>query len=205
MTLGDRAAALAVTAVVMAALAWASVAPVPVHASPDAVLRVAWSARPERVERCRERSAEELAALPAHMRQPVACEGAAAEYRLTVTRNGLGFVDRVVRGGGLRHDRRLYVLEEIPMPPGDAAIEVRFDRLGSEAASGPADGAERDPAHQAGAVPHGETVPPQLALSERLSVREREVVLVTYSAERRSLVVVREGADPRRRDETGAR
>jgi hypothetical protein len=191
MTLGDRAAALAVTAVVMTVLAWASVAPMPVHSSPDAVLRVAWSARPERVERCRERSAEELAALPAHMRQPVACEGAAAEYRLTVTRNGLRFVDRVVRGGGLRHDRRLYVLEEIPMSPGDVTIDVRFDRLGTDA--GDASGAA------------GATVPPRLSLTEQLSVREREVVLVTYSAERQSLVVVREGADPRRRDETGAR
>jgi hypothetical protein len=205
MTLGDRAAALAVTAVVMTALAWASVAPMPVHGSADAVLRVAWSARPERVERCRERSAEELAALPAHMRQPVACEGAAAQYRLTVTRNGLGVVDRVVRGGGLRHDRRLYVLDEIPMPAGDVAIEVRFDRLGTDATGASGAAATREAGHPERAVPQAETVPPQLALTERLSVHAREVVLVTYSAEHRSLVIVRKGADPRRRDETGAR
>jgi hypothetical protein len=205
MTLGDRSAALAVTAVVMAVLAWASVAPMPVHGSADAVLRVAWSARPERVERCRERSAEELESLPAHMRQPVACEGAAAEYRLTVTRNGLAVVDRLVRGGGLRHDRRLYVLEEIPMLPGEVTIDVRFDRLGTDAGGASGVGAARAAGPAERAVPQGESVPPQLALTERLSVREREVVLVTYSAERRSLVVVREGADPRRRDETGAR
>ena len=68
------------------------------------------------------------------MRQPVACEGTTAEYRLEVRIEGALVADRVVRGGGLRRDRRLYVFEEIVLPPGEAAVDVTFDRVdGSEA------------------------------------------------------------------------
>jgi hypothetical protein len=88
MTVLNRVAAAAVGTVAMALLAWASTAPVTVHDSRDAVLRLAWSARPERVEQCRQQSEEELARLPRHMRQPVVCEGVAAQYRLTVRREG---------------------------------------------------------------------------------------------------------------------
>ena len=113
----------------MAGLVWASNAPMTTNPSPDARLRLAWSARPERIEKCRQQSEEELARLPAHMRQAVACEGTTAEYRLQVRIDGALVADRVVHGGGLRRDRRLYVLEEVVLPAAEAAVDVRFDRV----------------------------------------------------------------------------
>jgi hypothetical protein len=116
MTPRDRAAGLALAVVLMAGLVWASNAPMITNPSPRPRLRLAWSARPERIENCRQQSAEELARLPAHMRQAVACEGTTAEYRLQVRIEGALVADRVVHGGGLRRDRRLYVFEEVVLP-----------------------------------------------------------------------------------------
>jgi hypothetical protein len=144
--------------------------------SDQAILRLAWSARPERIERCRQQSEAELARLPAHMRQPVVCEGASAQYRLTVRDDGRLVAERVVHGGGLRQDRRLYIFQEVPLNPGDRRIEVRFERLDSESAD------TGNP--QSG----GETIPAHLAFDQRVRVSPREVVLVTYSPERQALV-----------------
>ena len=193
MMFRDRILGAALALALMAAIAWLSNAPITVHGSEHAVLRLAWSARPERIENCRQQTSEELARLPAHMRQPIVCEGATAEYRLTVTNGGQVVADVPVRGGGLRQDRGLYVFHEVPLHPGDDAIEVRFDRLGSDASrdaaesrtemAGPGSG-KRPP-------PRGETIPPHLSFKQHLRVRPREVVLVTYSPERRALVAVR--------------
>src|SRR5262245_13377727 len=74
-----------------------------------AVLRLAWTARPERIEDCRQQSDEELQKLPAHMRQSIACAGTTATYHLEVLWNDRVILQQTVRGGGLRHDRPLYV------------------------------------------------------------------------------------------------
>lgn len=179
MTVVHRLAGAALGAISMAILVVASTASDRVHDSGDAVLRLAWSARPERVERCRPQSEEELARLPPHMRQPVVCEGAAAQYRLTVRRERKVVVERVVRGGGLRRDRRLYVFQEVPVPAGEGTIEVVFERLDAGAAS-------PSPGSSAG----GPVVPPYLSFERRLRFRPREVTLVTYDADRRALVAV---------------
>ena len=172
-----RAPGVVVGAGVMSAIIWASTAPITVHDSNDAVLRLAWSARPERVEECRERSEEELAKLPQHMRQRVVCEGGSAQYRLAVRRDGAVVSEQVLHGGGLRQDRRLYVFHEVRLAAGDATIEVRFDRLGGDTPN-------------ARTTQRGETVPAHLSLEQRLHFDPREVVLVTYSPERRALVAV---------------
>lgn len=159
-------AALAVAALV--ALASAARAPMTLQRSSDAMLRLAWSARPERIEKCRQQSEEDLANIPQHMRQPVACEGVAAEYRLQVRIDGAVVTERLVRGGGLRRDRRLYVFEELAVPPGEADLDVRLDRIDVEDArdsEGPQDLRE---------------VPPHLVFTERVRFQPREVVLVTY-------------------------
>jgi hypothetical protein len=181
MTVISRLCAALLTALGVGALIRGSALPLPVHATPDGVVRLAWSARPERIENCRSRTAEELARVPPHMRQATVCEGSTAEYRLTVHRNGsLVFTD-VVHGGGLRRDRRLYVLEEIPVQPGESQIDVRFDRIGAEADAAPTSrGSDIAPSH--------------LSFSARLHVRPREVVLVTYSPERGELVAVRDAS-----------
>jgi hypothetical protein len=147
------------------------------HPTPDALLRLAWSARPERVEDCRQRSDAELAQLPQHMRQAVVCDGTTAEYRLQVRVGGTLAVDRIVHGGGLRHDRRLYVLEELPVAPGDTAVAVRFDRLGA-GGSPPGSGTEA----------RVESVPPHLSFERHVVFSPRQVVLITYAAEAQGLV-----------------
>jgi len=179
MTVLKRVAGAAAGAMAMGLLAWASTAPVTVHDSRDAVVRLAWSARPERVERCRQQSEAELARLPRHMRQPVVCEGVAAEYRLTVRRERAVVAERTVRGGGLRHDRRLYVFQEVPVPAGESSIEVVFERLDAGTPNRPA-----------GPASDALVVPPHLSYERRLRLRPREVALITYDEERRALIAL---------------
>jgi hypothetical protein len=118
----DRIIGAAAALAAMAAIVWASNAPMTIHGSNQGLLRLAWSALPERVEVCREQSAEELARLPAHMRQPLVCEGTSARYRLTVRHEGRLIADRILHGGGVRQDRRLYVFHELPLEPGQTTI-----------------------------------------------------------------------------------
>ena len=190
MTPLDRIVGAALAILVLAAVVWASNAPITANRSADAVLRLAWSARPERVEKCRQRSAEELARLPQHMRQPIECEGTTAEYRLQVRIDGALVADRVFHGGGLRRDRRLYVFEELAIPPGQASIDVRFDRVTPDHTG---TGTDSNPAANPGSTPPAratEAVPPHLALERRLHFVSREATLVTYSPEGRTLVAV---------------
>lgn len=184
----SRIGGAALVAAVIAGIARLSSVPIVAHPSADAVLRLAWSARPERIENCRQRTPEELAELPQHMRQPLACEGAAAEYRLQVRVNGALVAERMVHGGGLRRDRRLYVLQEFRIPSGAAAIDVRFDRSG-----GPQSDVSRVPA-----ALHPESVPPHLSLERRFQLSPREVVLVTYSAQDQKLFAVEGTEDTER-------
>jgi hypothetical protein len=184
VTATTRILSLAAACAVIAGVVWLSSVPITAHASSAALLRLAWSARPERVEDCRQRSAEELANLPQHMRQPLACEGTTAEYRLQVRAAGALVVDRVVRGGGMRHDRRLYVLEEVPVPAGDTDIQVRFDRV------------ETARSASTGPPQRIESVPPHLDYEQRITFRTREVVLITYTPDVRALAAVQGSSDP---------
>jgi hypothetical protein len=198
VTLVWRAWGVAVAAAGMAAMVWASNAPLAVHREPHGLLRLAWSARPERIETCVEQSAEALAGLPQHMRQPVRCEGVTAQYRLTVRLDGRLVTERIVRGGGLRRDRRLYVFDELPLGPGEAMVEVRFDRVDSDPGSPPGTPVPAEPlpvAPQTGSRPQpaGDAVPPRLVFEARVPVRPREVVLITYSPEQKRLVAVTPG------------
>jgi hypothetical protein len=127
------------------------------------------------------------------MRQPLACEGTTAEYRLRVRVDGSLVTDHIVHGGGLRRDRRLYVFEEVALPPGEAEIDIRFDRVESAQPANPADAADDGRLEHHESVPpggRGEFVPPDLSLERRVRVVSREVLLVTYSSERRALIAV---------------
>jgi hypothetical protein len=192
VTPADRLLGAALATAVMAGIAWTSNAPMTAHGSADAVLRLAWSALPERVETCREQTVEELARLPRHMRQPLVCEGRAASYRLTVRADDTVIVDHVVRAGGMRHDRRLYVLRDISVPPVETGLEVRFDRMDASSTAPAGDGAALP---RAGGTPprqQGDTVPAHLAYAERLRFTPRRVVLITYDAQQRALIAVRD-------------
>ena len=204
MTPLGRAMGIAAALLVTFGIAWASTVRMP-SASAVAVLRLAWTARPERIEDCRPQREEELAKLPAHMRQAVVCTGTTATYRLEVRREGAVIADRIVRGGGLRHDRPLYVFRDISLPPGDAAIAVRFfrvDGVGEPKASdatAPAgsirdrhsmDDDRRRREDEERIRGQEEAIPAVLSLEHRFHFMPREVILVTYDAERRELVVL---------------
>ena len=175
--------------------------PVRVHEEPEARLRVAFSARPERIETCRRPSAEEEADVPAHMRQAEICEGTTARYRLEVRRDDSLLVTMLVRGGGLRHDRQLYVLRDVGVPSGRSAVDVRLTRLDSSARSEREEREERDDDHDDDhGDDHGDDVrrrrmadevPPVLQFHDTVELRPREVLLVTYDQSRRRLRAAR--------------
>ena len=220
----SRAVRLGLAAIVSVGAALAltvvSAAPFRVDTLPDARLRVAFSARPERIESCRTLSADELANVPQHMRQAVVCEGTTASYRLEVRRDDSLVASAVLHGGGLRHDRRLYVLRELTIPSGRSTIDVRLVRTDSVAARPDSE------QHAADARDHDESaervardtsrhdddddrratisrdlderrrrvadeVPASLALHEVVTLDPREVLLVTYDQESRRLRTVR--------------
>jgi len=192
MTATNRIPGVAFAVAAAAALVWASNVPLTIDGSADAVLRLAWGVRPERIETCRELTAQELANVPQHMRQERVCEGTTAAYRLVVRDEHGVRVDRLIRGGGLRQDRRLYVFEELPLPSGTALVDVRFERVGTSAGDDDRSAAdEADDRHEGGdnAERQG-AIPRALSLVARVTARPREVILVTYDPELRALVTV---------------
>jgi hypothetical protein len=167
-----------------AAVAGLSQVPWTPEPGPEAVVRLSWRARGERVEVCRDLSAEELAKLPQHMRRERVCEGTTAEYRLRVEVDGVRKVDQTVPGSGEVQPRPLFVYRELTLPPGEHTLKVELERTGPEAAN-------RD---AAAAAPRGgrageAAIPPRLSLDQAIRLGPREVVLVTYDAERQALVL----------------
>lgn len=208
-----RVLGLVVALAATVAITQASVLRMRLDPSDAAVLRLAWMARPDRVEDCRSQTEEELSKLPAHMRQAVVCEGTTASYRLEVRYQGDVIAEQVVRGGGLRHDRPLYVSRDIQLPPGDAVITVRFVRVDPQTSTA----SRKEDSKHSGAEPldsraqsdvmdpdrrrregeerrhsREETVPPLLSLERQLHLASRQVILVTYDSERREFVTLEE-------------
>lgn len=168
--------ALAVTAGVVA------LSGVPRGASRDeAVLRLSWRARSERVQRCRQLSAEEQAGLPAHMRRTEECEGRVLPYRLDVALDGRPLIHETVHGGGARQDRPVYVFHEVRVPAHRARLSVRFVR--EDLAAGV------HPVSKDDDTPKPGTTPPRLELVREVVLRPGEVALVTYDADRGELVL----------------
>lgn len=144
---------------------------------PGARIRLSWRAVGERVEACRVRSPEELAALPRHMRRERVCEGRLASYALEAVVDGRRVVADTVRGSGVRGDRPLYVFRELPVRPGVHRVRVSFRRLGEGNGSG-----------------GEEVIPPSLLLEAMVRVGPGEVALITYDpGARRLRVGPREG------------
>jgi hypothetical protein len=153
-----------------------------VHADELSLLRVAFSARPERIERCREVSEEELARRLPHMRQRIECTGHSATYRLLVGLDGRIVTDQVIRGGGARQDRPVSLLVEHPVPPGLRRVMVRLERVEPADSSGPA---PADSTRRARQLP----LPPSLSVVDSIEFNAGRVVLVTYDSEARQLVL----------------
>ncbi len=177
MSPARRMAGLAVAAVALIATTLLSQWPWQAEAGGRSLLRISWRARGERIEDCRRATAEELAALPAHMRQEVVCaDPRVAPYRLRVAVDGRSLVDSAAPGSGIPGDRPIYVYREFGVAPGARRIEVRFERTGES-------GEEEETARR-------RAVPPRLGLDTVVTVAEGSILLVTYSPEHRRLVLL---------------
>ncbi len=218
MTHSRRVAGIAVGLVATVAIVAGSHVDLDAFADPAPMVRLSWSARPERIERCVRTRADELAKLPVHMRREVVCEGATARYRLEVTL-GDSLADAItVRGGGLRGDREVYVLREVRLAAAPTRISVRFVRLDSSTVPATADSSARPadvaappddrPGAPAGAGElagrgvreaeererrRAEAIPPVLSLDTVVALTSRSVLLITYDPMLRRLVT-RSGA-----------
>lgn len=215
MSIALRALGVLLAVAGLMAMAWASTAPLRVDTSGDAIVRVSLGARPERIETCRTQSDEELAKVAPQMRQRVVCEGTTARYRLDVWRDRQLLLSRVVRGGGLRHDRQLYVSRDLRVPPGPASFAVRvtrIDTIASEKGDARVDDArdagrtreDDDVTGQAGVIPgragreaeerrrrRGEAIPAELELEVDAPLASGEVLLISYDQGTRRLVARR--------------
>lgn len=165
-----------------AALALAALSQVPwvPERSPDAILRMSWRSRGERIEHCRALTAEEQENLPEHMRQRETCEGRNAVYRLAVEIDGARAVSEIAQGSGARQRRPIFVFREERLPPGPHRIRVRFTRE-DEGPRRAADGSpdEEEPLTR---------LPPELELETTVVLAPRQVILVTYDPDQRRLV-----------------
>lgn len=188
-----------------------SVMPWRVSGADQATLRLAWSGRPERLELCRQLTDAELAGVPVHMRRRVECEGRSARYGLEVTIGGLRVRD-TLSGGGARRDRPIHLLRDIPFTPGAHRLGIivrRLDSLppGADTAAGRADGNDstlgftpggRDQRErQERARARHEALPAELRLDTLLSLAPGQVLVVSYDADRRALVIL--DPEPRKR------
>lgn len=217
--LARRALSVGIAVAVTAALTVGSRITVSAHDTPDAMLRLAWAARPERVEQCRTLGEEELAALPAHMRQQVVCTGVTAQYRAEIFRDGRLLAADDLRGGGLRNDRQLYHYRELRIPGGASILEVRVTRTvpaiepDDDSADADDEGSESREESDADDAPRSELaarealgrrrrradeIPASLQLTETVTLAPREVILVSYDRIARRLHFVR-GNPPDRR------
>ncbi|MBM4186357.1 MAG: hypothetical protein FJ206_03490 [Gemmatimonadetes bacterium] len=179
-----RALAMAVAVVTALALVVGSVAPWRSHQGTDGRIRIAWSARPQRIEHCRQLSDEELAGVPAHMRQRVQCEGRAARYGLFGRIDGVERLGDTLRGGGARHEGMIHLLRDLPVAPGlrRLVVEVRrLDSLDPVADSLGTLTTDRERRMEATRERvRREALPAEVRLDTVVSLGAREVVLIGY-------------------------
>jgi NAD-dependent dihydropyrimidine dehydrogenase PreA subunit len=118
-------AAVALSALLLALVALGSGWPQGADAN-HAVLRLGWRLAGQVRERCRDLTAEELAARPVHMRRPQECVGEVLAYDLTAAIDGRVVTRKRVKSPGLRGDRPLSVEEDLTVAPGEHTISVTF-------------------------------------------------------------------------------
>ena len=169
----SRAVAAGAVAVGLTVLLGAlSQVPYDTDSAANAAVRLTWRMRGVRVEECRRLTPEELDEIPAHMRQEEVCEGRIIPHRLVVSLDDAVVVDEFVRSAGARADRPLYVFHDLSVPAGEHRVAVAFVREG------------------AGSVEADQgAAPARLELETTLVLDSKEVALITYDAESRSLVV----------------
>lgn len=189
----SRLIGIAIAALALLGMSFASSASFRVSDSDDAIIRLSIAARPERIESCRTVSDEELAKLAPQMRQRVVCEGTTARYRLELRRNEELLVSQVLRGGGLRHDRRMYVLRDLRVPHGSSRVRVnivRIDTVAASAAGNDDDDDDDDDRERARRKRSREAaIPATVSAEVTTEIGPGKVLLIMYEPELRRLVV----------------
>ncbi|HEU4585759.1 MAG TPA: hypothetical protein VFR95_08415 [Gemmatimonadaceae bacterium] len=191
------------TAVALWLVARASAVALPWHAADAARVRMSWSARPERIESCRALTAEEIEKEPPHMRRHVECTGTFATYLLHVASDGRVIDERIVKGGGIRNDRPMYLLADYDLMAGEHRIRVKFTRrektdddsaavvlhaartdTDSGIFAGRAEREDEERARRRRAA-----VPAIMEMDTLLTLAPGQVKLITFDAEARQLVI----------------
>jgi hypothetical protein len=172
------------------AIAWLSFAPMP-RSSNNAVVRLSWRSQPFRVEHCRTLSAEEQAALAAHMRRTEECVGRFVDYEVTLDIDGVATVD-TVSPSGARRDRPVYVFQDAIVEPGEHDVTVGFRALlgprgGGEGVGNLAGGNDRSGDAEA---------PVPLEWTGAVSLSDREIALVTLDPTGTRLVRFGQSVEP---------
>jgi hypothetical protein len=199
-----RAVGLLVALAVTSATVALSRAPYGTGQGSTALLRLSWSGRPQRIERCRELTDAELAERPAHMRRRLECEGRSARYAVRVGVDGRAASLDTVTGGGLRGDRAIHMLREYRLEPGPRAIAIEVRRIEQIEEEIEAIHEEPEPEMSPGAVPQDrgvrereerrrerqEALPARLVLDTSVTLAPGAVVLITYDPSGRRLVAL---------------
>lgn len=165
-------------------------APVRWYEPTAAALRLSWSARPERLEVCREPTAAEIAARPAHMQRTLECSVSFATYDLRVLIDDTVLAERVVLGGGLRNDRPLHLLEEYAVPSGERRLRVELHRREEAAEThdaaltvAPLDSARSAREIESRRQRQLAALAPRLVLDTLVQITPGRVLLVTYDGQ----------------------
>lgn len=123
---GVKIVGVLLAAAATAALGFASRAPY-TPGDPDvSLLRLSWRLRGQKVETCRDRTQEELDALPVHMRTPQVCTGHLVAYRLTLRIDGEVADTATYLPAGAKGDRPIFVLHDERLEAGRHEVEVEF-------------------------------------------------------------------------------
>lgn len=151
------------------------------QAGSDGLLRLAWRFVGEKIETCRDLTAEELAAKPLHMRQPRECSVQPLSYHLRLTIDGETRLDQTIAPSGARGDRPLFVQEDLWLPAGTYQIDVGFtplliDPATSKTLTGTADA--KTPSYQ------------RLAIQTRVNIVPDQIILVDYDDKTGALIMV---------------
>ena len=207
--MGRSIATIVVSAAAGLGIVAGSGAAVPFHPEHAARLRLSWSARPERIERCRTLSDEELALRPEHMRQRMECDGVFATYTLEIALDGRRVESAVIIGGGVRNDRPIHDLRDLDVSPGAHRVRVSLTRREAEASGGSDDdqdddddGESRDDDESGISTDRGEreraertrrqraALPASVVLDTSMVLEPGRVAVITFDAGRRAFTVV---------------
>lgn len=116
--------------------------------------------------KCRTRTQDELDTLPIHMRSNEVCIEQRFGYQLVLKVDGEPMAEELILPGGLRHDRPIYYMRDLPFSPGSRQINLELIPTNPSAES---DGL--------------------MGLNRNVSVRAGWISLIEYSQDSKSLTI----------------